>query len=106
MCALRARPWGTPMTETFNAGKLAEELRTLVDDAEALLRSGLASGGAELQDRAQDTLEDLKSRLASLEQQLSQRARDVDSYVRDNPWQAVAVAGGVALLLGLIMARR
>jgi ElaB/YqjD/DUF883 family membrane-anchored ribosome-binding protein len=30
----------------------------------------------------------------------------VDDYVRDNPWQAVAVAGGVALLLGLIMARK
>jgi ElaB/YqjD/DUF883 family membrane-anchored ribosome-binding protein len=34
------------------------------------------------------------------------RARDVDSYVHDNPWQAVAIAGGVALLLGLIMGRR
>jgi ElaB/YqjD/DUF883 family membrane-anchored ribosome-binding protein len=26
--------------------------------------------------------------------------------VRGNPWQAVAVTGGVALLLGLIMGRR
>jgi len=94
------------MTETLNAAKLAEELRALVDDAEALLRSGLATGGAELQGRAQDALADLKTRLGSLEQQLGQRARDIDSYVRDNPWQAVAVAGGVALLLGLIMARR
>ena len=33
------------------------------------------------------------------------RARDVDSYVRDNPWQAVAVVGGVALLLGLLVGR-
>jgi ElaB/YqjD/DUF883 family membrane-anchored ribosome-binding protein len=94
------------MTETPSAGNLADELRTLVEDAEALLRSGLASGGAELQGRAEDTLADLKARLGNLEQQLNQRARDVDSYVRDNPWQAVAVAGGVALLLGLIMARR
>ena len=94
------------MTETLNSGKLADEFRALVDDAEALLRSGLATGGAELQERAQDTLADLKTRLGSLEQQLNQRARDVDSYVRDNPWQAVAVAGGVALLLGLVMARR
>jgi ElaB/YqjD/DUF883 family membrane-anchored ribosome-binding protein len=94
------------MTETSNTGKLADELRSLVDEAEALLRSGLAAGGAELQERAEDTLAELKSRLASLEQQLNQRARDVDSYVRDNPWQAVAVAGGVALLLGLLMARR
>lgn len=106
MRALRARPWGIAMTENLSAGKLADELRTLVNDAEALLRSGLSAGGAELQDRAEDTLADLKARLGSLEQQLNQRARDVDSYVRDNPWQAVAVAGGVALLLGLMMARR
>ncbi len=94
------------MTETWDAERLAEELRTLVDDAESLLRSGLASGSAELKDRAQDTVRELKGRLSSLEQQLNARARDVDGYVRENPWQAVAIAGGVALLLGLIMARR
>ncbi|HUL19528.1 MAG TPA: hypothetical protein VLV29_09720 [Steroidobacteraceae bacterium] len=94
------------MAETFDPGKLADELRALVRDAEALLRSGLASGGAQLQERSEETLRDLKGRLAGLEQQLNTRARDVDSYVRENPWQAVAVAGGVALILGLIMARR
>jgi ElaB/YqjD/DUF883 family membrane-anchored ribosome-binding protein len=94
------------MNETSDAGRLGEELRSLVNEAEALLRSGVASGGAQLQEQAQETLRDLKGRLASLEQQLNARARDVDAYVRDNPWQAVAVAGGVALLLGLIMARR
>ena len=94
------------MSDTFDIGKLADELRTLVNEAETLLRSGVSNGTAELQDRAHDTLKDLKSRLGSLEKQLNERARDVDSYVRDNPWQAVAVAGGVALLLGLVMARR
>jgi ElaB/YqjD/DUF883 family membrane-anchored ribosome-binding protein len=97
---------GPVMTETFDAGKLADELRSLVSEAEALLRAGVGSGTAELQDRAQETVLELKERLAGLEQQLNARARDVDSYVRDNPWQAVAVAGGVALLLGLLMARR
>ena len=94
------------MTETFDTGKIADELRALVGEAEALLRSTVSAGSAELEDRAQDTLQDLKGRLGSLEQQLNARARDVDDYVRDNPWQAVAVAGGVALLLGLIMARK
>ena len=94
------------MTETWDAERLADELRTLVDDAESLLRSGLASGSAELKDRAQDTVRELKGRLSGLEQQLNARARDVDGYVRENPWQAVAIAGGVALLIGLIMARR
>ena len=81
------------MTETFDAGKLADELRSLAGEAEALLRSGAGSGTAELQDRAQETVRELKERLTGLEQQLNARAREVDSYVRDNPWQAVAVAG-------------
>jgi len=94
------------MTETFDTGKIADELRALVGEAEALLRSTVSAGSAELEDRAQDTLQDLKGRLGSLEQQLNARVHEVDDYVRDNPWQAVAVAGGVALLLGLIMARK
>lgn len=94
------------MTETYDGGRLAEDLRTLVDDAEALLRATSNAGSAELQERAQATLQDLRARLATLEDQVRTHARDVDSYVRENPWQAVAVAGGVALLLGLLMGRR
>ena len=94
------------MTETFDTGKIADELRALVSEAEALLRSTVSAGTAELEDRAQDTLQDLKGRLGSLEQQLNARVHEVDDYVRDNPWQAVAVAGGVALLLGLMLGRR
>ncbi|HEX4387567.1 MAG TPA: hypothetical protein VH109_02970 [Steroidobacteraceae bacterium] len=94
------------MAETIEAGRIAEELRQLVSDAEALLGAGLGSGAAEAQARAQETLAGLKERLGGLEQQLNVRAQEVDSYVRENPWQAVAIAGGVALFLGLLMGRR
>jgi ElaB/YqjD/DUF883 family membrane-anchored ribosome-binding protein len=94
------------MTEVQNGGTLTEELRELVSDAEALLRAGTATDGGAARERIQVTLQELRERLAALEQQVSTRAREVDSYVRDNPWQAVAVAGGVALLLGLVMGRR
>jgi ElaB/YqjD/DUF883 family membrane-anchored ribosome-binding protein len=94
------------MIEGFDGDRLAEELRMLVSEAEALLRSSTGAAGAAAEERAAATLADLRGRLTALEQQLKARARDVDSYVRDNPWQAVAVVGGVALLLGLIMGRR
>lgn len=94
------------MTEVFNGGKLAEELRALVSDAEALLRTSTGTASAAEQAHAEATLAELRTRMTALEQQVKARARDVDSYVRDNPWQAVAMAGGVALLLGLIMGRR
>lgn len=94
------------MTDAFDGGRLAEELRALVSDAEALLRTSTGTASAPERERAEATIAELRGRLTSLEQQVRARARDVDSYVRDNPWQAVAVAGGVALLLGLIMGRR
>jgi ElaB/YqjD/DUF883 family membrane-anchored ribosome-binding protein len=95
------------MTETHDSGQqLAADLRALVDDAEQLLRATANAGSAEVQERAQATLRDLRARLSAVEEQVRARARDVDSYVHDNPWQAVAIAGGVALLLGLIMGRR
>ena len=93
------------MSDRNGGGQIAEELRALVSDAETLLRSTTTTGGAEMQERAQATLQDLRARLNALEETVRVRARDVDSYVRDNPWQAVAGVAGVALLLGLIMGR-
>ena len=36
-------------------------------------------------------------RLSDMEGVVKGRARQVDGYVRDNPWQALAIAGGVAV---------
>ena len=94
------------MADRNGGGQIAEDLRAIVTDAEALLRSTANAGDAQMQERAQATLQDLRARLNALEDTVRSRARDVDSYVRDNPWQAVAAVGGVALLLGLIMGRR
>jgi ElaB/YqjD/DUF883 family membrane-anchored ribosome-binding protein len=94
------------MTDRNGGGQIAEDLRAIVTDAEALLRSTATAGGTDTQERAQATLQDLRARLNALEETMRSRARDVDSYVHDNPWQAVAAVGGVALLLGLIMGRR
>ncbi len=94
------------MGESNGGSQITQELSALVSDAEALLRSTANAGGADFQQRAQATLQELRTRLDSLEETVRSRAREVDSYVRDKPWQAVAVVGGVALLLGLIMGRR
>jgi ElaB/YqjD/DUF883 family membrane-anchored ribosome-binding protein len=94
------------MSETYDGGRLTEDLRALVNDAEALLRTTASAGSEELRERAQATLNDMRRRLASLEEVVRERAHDVDSYVRDNPWQSLAVVGGVALLIGLVMGRR
>ena len=66
------------MADRNGGGQIAEELRALVSDAETLLRSTANAGGADMPDRAQATLQDLRARLAALEDQVRARARDVD----------------------------
>jgi ElaB/YqjD/DUF883 family membrane-anchored ribosome-binding protein len=97
------------MSPQFDAGKLEEDIKTLVRDAEALLRASAESAEdltEEARERAQQSLHALRGQLNDIERDLKGRAEVVDSYVRDNPWTAVAIAGGVALLAGLLMGRR
>ena len=97
------------MSPHFDAGRLAEDIKTLVRDAEALLRAS-AENAEELTDdareRAEESLHALRKQLAAIERDLKGRAEVLDGYVRDNPWAAVAIVGGVALLVGLLMGRR
>lgn len=93
----------------FNVGKLADDLQTLVSDAEELLRATADAAGdqaSEARERAEESLRAVRSRLSSVERDLRGRARMVGDYVEDNPWTAIAVAGGVALVLGLFMGRK
>ncbi|HZT04956.1 MAG TPA: DUF883 family protein [Steroidobacteraceae bacterium] len=97
------------MSPTFDAGKLAEDIKTLVRDAEELLRAS-TENAEELTDearrRAEQSLHALRSQLGDIERDLKGRAQMLDGYVHDNPWTAVAIVGGIALLAGLLMGRR
>ncbi|HEY2036607.1 MAG TPA: DUF883 family protein [Steroidobacteraceae bacterium] len=97
------------MSPKFDAGKLAEDIKTLVRDAESLLRASAENAEDLTEDarqRAQESLHALRAQLGELERDLKGRAEVLDGYVHDNPWKAVAIVGGVALLMGLLMGRR
>jgi ElaB/YqjD/DUF883 family membrane-anchored ribosome-binding protein len=97
------------MSPSFDAGKLAEDIKILVRDAEALLRASTESAeelSEEARERAEQSLHSLRSQLSDIERDLKGRAQALDGYVRDNPWTAMAIAGGVALLVGLLLGRR
>jgi len=98
---------------TTDADKLMEEMRAVVEHAEALLHATAGQAGAGIGDaraRAEDSLKAARARLASIEDDISVRAREAaqqaDRYVHDNPWTAIGVAAGVGLLLGVLIARR
>lgn len=93
--------------------QLLDDLKTVMNDAEALLRATSAQTGEKIQEvraRAEESLRQAKARLSSIEDEAVRRAREVadatDEYVRENPWQSVGIAAGVGLLLGLLLARR
>lgn len=93
--------------------RVVDDLRRVIEDAEALLResAGLAGERADdLRERAADSVRAARERLAALEHEVMGRARDAvhdaDRYVRHNPWQAVGIAAGVGLVIGVLLARR
>jgi ElaB/YqjD/DUF883 family membrane-anchored ribosome-binding protein len=101
------------MTERVSAEQLVDDLTSVVRDAEGLLRATAAQTGEKVQEvraRAEESLRHAKARLASVEQEALEKARalagDADEYVRGNPWQAVGIAAGIGLVLGLLLSRR
>jgi ElaB/YqjD/DUF883 family membrane-anchored ribosome-binding protein len=101
------------MAEQVSATQLIDDLTAVIRDAESLLRATAAQTGDKVEQiraRAEETMRNAKARLAGIEEQAVERARvfagDADEYVRGNPWQAVAIAAGAGLLIGLLMSRR
>jgi ElaB/YqjD/DUF883 family membrane-anchored ribosome-binding protein len=92
--------------------KTRSELRTFLNETDALLRAGDAINedrtsqarqrlGAFL-DRAADTVTSYDTVVDHSTQAFS----SAKAYVKANPWQAVAVAAGAGLLVSLLLNRR
>ena len=101
------------MADTVSTDKLIEDLHTVVRDAEELLKATASQAGEKVQQvraRAEASVRQAKERLAGLEEEALAKARaianDADKYVRDKPWQAVGIAAGIGLVLGLLIGRR
>ena len=101
------------MAEKISADQLLDNLNAVIRDAESLLKATAAQTGDKIQEartRAEESVRLAKARLADVEDEALKRAQalaeDADEYVRGNPWQAVAIAAGVALVLGLLIIRR
>jgi ElaB/YqjD/DUF883 family membrane-anchored ribosome-binding protein len=93
--------------------RILDDLRRVMDDAESLMRETATVSGERAQEarvRAGESLKQARERLESLEAELVKRARDAahdtDRYVRDNPWQSIGIAGGIGLLIGVLLSRR
>lgn len=92
---------------------LHTDLRTIIDDAEELLKSTADVGGekiAALRQKVAARLEVARAKLKNTEEVLCEKSRQcadlTDQYVKENPWKAVGIAGVAGLVLGLLLGRR
>jgi len=93
--------------------ELLSDFKALIGDAEALLRATTGQAGetvTAVRQRIEQRLEEGKKSVAEAEALLLERtkeaAKSADVYVRENPWNAVGIAAGVGLVVGLLVARK
>ncbi|URI05775.1 DUF883 family protein [Aquincola tertiaricarbonis] len=91
--------------------RITEGLRHAVDDADALIKSGLKQGDEQVQalrDRLASRLQHSREQLQMLEEEAMLRARSaaraVDTQVHAHPYAAIGVAAAVGVLAGLLVA--
>lgn len=96
-----------------DAAQLMEDLRVVVEDAEALLKATAGQAGDKVEaarQRAGESVKAARERLGELEGEVRMRAREAarttDRYVHENPWGAIGMAAGIGFILGLLSGRR
>lgn len=90
--------------------ELLAELKTLVAEAETMMADSLSEHSA-------DAMSNLRNRFSAAHERFSELyddtkkkvvagAKFTDSKIRENPYQSVALALGIGVLLGLVVGRR
>ena len=90
--------------------ELLSDLRTLVAEAEKMM-------GESISEHTTEAVDSLRARFDSAQERFSEvydgarkkvvaGAQCADAAIRENPYQALAIAAGVGLLLGVLVGRR
>jgi ElaB/YqjD/DUF883 family membrane-anchored ribosome-binding protein len=89
------------------------DMKSLVRDAQQLFReAGVATGerADELRAKGQDLLDSAAQRAQELQTAAMETGKELasntDSFVKENPWKAVAISAGVGVLLGMLIGRK
>ncbi len=96
-----------------NIKTVRTDMKTLVEDAQALFREATSTSGIkaeELRARGLDLLDNAMAKAQDLQAAAldasKELAESADGYVKENPWTAIAVSAGVGVLIGLLIARK
>ena len=89
--------------------KMLHDLKEVVHDGEAMLRSGaqtLSDHGADARERLSAAIESAKDMAHRLQKQTINRAKATDRMIRENPYPTMGIAFGLGLLIGVLINRR
>lgn len=99
--------------QAVSTEKLMQDLHIVVGDAEELLKATAGQTGERVQQaraRAEESLRDARARLEAAAGDIGmaarEAARNVNREVHQNPWPAIGIAAGAALLVGVIIGRK
>ncbi len=100
-----SQPEATGVSDAF-----LSDLRALVTEAEKLLddsEGGDTNGkGLALRERFEAAQERFTDLYAGAKKRAIAGGKQTDRAIRDNPYQAMAIAAGVGLLIGALLGRR
>ena len=103
------------ITEAKDASreKLVTDLKTVVTDAEGYLHASAGQAGeiyAAARGKLEQSLAATKAQVASAQRALGEKTRAAagatDAYVRERPWESIALGASMGLLVGLLIGRR
>ena len=96
-------------TTASSADKLAEDVKSVVREAEELLEATATQATEQtraIRDRLASALEAAKATSQEIQAQARRGVKATDEFVRENPYQSMGIAFGVGILLGFLLKRK
>ncbi|MBV8665180.1 MAG: DUF883 domain-containing protein [Burkholderiaceae bacterium] len=96
-----------------NVKTVRTDMKTLLRDAQELFKEATLLTGEKadaLRQKGIDMLESATAKAQELQTAAVETGKEIvettDDFVRENPWKAVAIAAGVGMLIGVLIARK
>lgn len=100
----------TATATTHTPQELLLELKALAAEAEAMMVGSLTEHSAEAMTNLRERFAAAQERFTEIYDQTKQKVVDgakcTDTSIRENPYQSLAIALGVGLLVGVLVGRR
>lgn len=100
---------GLQSETTVSREKVKEDLRTLMTDAEDLLKAtagDMSEKAKAARSRLMGALERAKATCHTLEEKTIAAAKATDKVIRAHPYESIGIALGVGLLIGVLISRK